>query len=151
MKTVHTESELQAGVDQIWHMMQQPATFLYVCRGLFAVPLLSGRTEPLRAGERGTGWLLAFHLIPAYRHTIEVLSVDAVAHTIRTHEHGGVIDSWNHTLRAEPAGPGCCRYSDTIEIDAGWLSGAVALVARGIFRYRHRRWRKLVRELASVS
>ncbi|MUL79628.1 hypothetical protein [Mycolicibacterium sp. CBMA 226] len=145
MKTVYIESELSADLDRVWHEMQLPATFLYLCRGLFGVPALASRTEPLRAGERGTGWLMAFHVFPAYRHTIEVLSVDAATHTIRTHECGGRIRSWNHTLHAESIGPGRCRYADTIEIDAGRLTGLVALGAAGIFRYRHRRWHKLIR------
>jgi hypothetical protein len=145
VKTVYIESDLPADLDRVWHDMQLPATFLYVCRGLFGAPALAGRTEPLRAGESGTGWLMAFHVVPAYRHTIEVLSVDDATHTIRTHEHGGVIDTWDHTLHVEPVGPGRCRYSDTIEIDAGRLTGVVALVAAGIFRYRHRRWHKLIR------
>lgn len=147
MTKVYLESELAADLDDVWHAMLLPATFVYVCRGLFGVPALAGRTEPLQAGERGTGWLIAFHVFPAYRHTIEVCSVDEASHTVRTHEYGGVIHSWNHTLRVEPAGLGRCRYSDTIEIDAGRLTGIVTLVARGIFRYRHRRWRKLIREI----
>jgi hypothetical protein len=145
VKTVYIESELAADLDRVWHFMQLPATFLYLCRGLFGVPALRRRSEPLQAGERGTGWLMAFHALPAYRHTIEVLSVDDATHTIRTHEYGGRIRSWNHTLRAEAVGPGRCRYSDTIEIDAGWFTDLVALGAAGIFRYRHRRWHKLIR------
>ena len=150
MEKVHIESDLPADLDEVWHAMQSPATFVYVCRGLFGVPALAGRSEPLRPGERGTGWLIAFHVFPAYRHTIEVLSVDEASHTIRTHEYGGVINLWNHTLHVEPVGPGRCRYSDTIEIDAGWLTGVVTLVARGIFRYRHRRWHKLIRNPAGA-
>ncbi|KIU18156.1 hypothetical protein [Mycolicibacterium llatzerense] len=145
MKTVYIESELAADLERVWRDMQLPATFLYLCRGLFGVPALAGRTEPLHAGERGTGWLMAFHVLPAYRHTIEVLSVDEATHTIRTHEYGGRIRSWNHTLHAESIGPGRCRYADTIDIDAGWFTGVVALGAAGIFRYRHRRWHKLIR------
>ncbi len=88
-------------------------------RGLFGVPALAGRAEPLRAGERGTAWLIAFHVIPAYRHTIEVIEVDDAEQTIRTHEHGGVLRAWNHTLRVEPIDTQTCRYTDTVEIDAG--------------------------------
>jgi len=92
---------------------------------------------------------MAFHVLPAYRHTIEVLSVDDATHTIRTHEYGGRIRSWNHTLHAESIGAGRCRYADTIDIDAGWFTGVVALGAAGIFRYRHRRWHKLIRSQAA--
>lgn len=144
MQRIHVETILPADTERVWQAMQQVSTFLYVCRGLFGVPALAGRTEPFQAGDRGTGWLFAFHLIPAYRHTIEVLEVDDGTRTIRTHEYGGVLRSWDHTLHAEPVTDQSCRYSDTVEIDAGRLTSAVVMLARGIYAYRHRRWRKLV-------
>ena len=125
--------------------MLSPVTFLYVCKGLFGVPALAGRSQELRAGECGTGWLFAFHVLPAYRHTIEVVEVDPTSKTVRTHEHGGVLKAWNHTLRVEPIDEHSCRYSDTVDIDAGIATGFVATLAVGIYRYRQRRWRKLVR------
>ncbi|MFC6010823.1 hypothetical protein [Nocardia lasii] len=143
MRTIRLETELAADADRVWFAMRSPVTFLYVCRGLFGIPALAGRAEPLRRGERGTGWLWAFHVIPAYRHTIEVVEVDAG--TIRTREHGGILKTWNHTLQVEPLTEQTCRYSDTIEIDTRWATGLVASVATAIFRYRHRRWHRLVR------
>jgi hypothetical protein len=145
MRTVHVETILPASADRVWTAMLSPDTFLYVCKGLFGFPALAGRTEPLRRGERGTGWLMAFHLIPAYRHTIEVVEVDQATGTIRTHEHGGVLKAWNHTLHVEALQPDSCRYSDSVDIDAGVLTGVVVAVANGIYRYRQRRWHKLVR------
>ncbi|OBK46517.1 hypothetical protein A5656_03665 [Mycobacterium gordonae] len=144
MRTVHVETTLPTSADRVWSAMLSPATFLYVCKGMFGFPALAGRTESLRTGERGTGWLMAFHVIPAYRHTIEVVEVDQPTGTIRTHEHGGLLKTWNHTLRVEALRADSCRYSDTIDIDAGALTGAAAAIANGIFRYRQRRWRKLV-------
>ncbi|OBJ96061.1 hypothetical protein A5638_18900 [Mycolicibacterium fortuitum] len=144
MQRIHVETILPADTARVWQAMQQVPTFLYVCRGLFGVPALAGRTEPFQAGDRGTGWLFAFHVIPAYRHTIEVLDVDDTTRTIRTHEYGGVLRSWDHTLHVEAVTGHSCRYSDTVEIDAGRLTFVVTVLARGIYAYRHRRWRKLV-------
>lgn len=146
MQTIQATTTLPTSADRVWYAMQSPATFLYVCRGLFGVPALSGRAEPLRAGERGTGWLWAFHVIPAYRHTIEVLEVDHDTRTIRTHEHGGILAGWDHTLHVEPIDERSCRYSDTVAIDAGRATFAVAALAVKIYRYRQRRWHKLVRK-----
>ena len=152
MRTIHVETILPTSADRVWSAMLSPATFRYVCRGLLGFPALAGRTESLHPGERGTGWLFAFHVIPAYRHTIEVVEVDQASGTIRTHEHGGVLKAWNHTLHVEPLAKHTCRYSDTVEIDAGRLTGAAAVIANGIYRYRHRRWRKLVRrEMATEA
>jgi hypothetical protein len=145
VRTVHIETILPTETDRVWPAMLSPVTFLYVCKGLFGFPALSGRSEPLRPGERGTGWLFAFHLIPAYRHTIEIVAVDEAGKTVRTHEHGGILKAWNHTLHVEPVDERSCRYSDTVDIDAGVATTLVAAVAIGIYRYRQRRWHKLVR------
>lgn len=145
MRTIRLETELPTTADRVWFAMQSPATFLYVCRGLFGIPALAGRTEPLRPGERGTAWLWAFHCIPAYRHTIEVIEIDATTGTARTHEHGGIVTTWNHTLQVVAITDQTCRYTDTIEIEAGHATALVAAIATRIFRYRQRRWHRLVR------
>jgi hypothetical protein len=145
-RTIHVRTELPTDADRVWSALQQPASFIYVTRGLVAMPALAGRTDPVRAGERASGWLFALHVIPAYRHTIEVLDVDHASRTIRTHEHGGPLRRWDHVLHAEPVGPGRCRYSDTVTIDAGRLTPLVAALAVAIYRYRHRRWHRLVHE-----
>ncbi len=145
MRTIYVETVLPTTADRVWSAMLSPVTFLYVCKGLFGIPALTGRAEPLRLGERGTAWLFAFHLLPAYRHTIEIVQIEKTAGTVRTHEHGGILQAWDHTLRVEPIDERSCRYSDTVEIEAGAATAIVAWAAAGIFRYRQRRWHKLVR------
>lgn len=146
MRTVHVETVLPTTADRVWPAMLSPVTFLYVCKGLFGIPALAGRSEPLRLGERGTAWLFAFHLIPAYRHTIEIVQIDETDKTLRTHEYGGILKAWNHTLRVEAVDEQSCRYSDTVEVDAGAVTAVVATIAAVIYRYRQRRWHKLVRQ-----
>jgi hypothetical protein len=145
-RTIHVETELPTAADRVWSAMQYPGTFLYVARGLFGMPAIAGRTEPFVAGESGSGWLFAFHVIPAYRHHIEVLDVDPTTRTVRTHEHGGTLRRWDHVLHVEPITDDTCRYSDTVTIDAGALTRAVAALGVAIFRYRQRRWHRLVRK-----
>ncbi len=143
-------TELDADADRVWTAMQHPATFLYVCRGLFGIPALAGRPEPFREGESGTGWLFLFHLLPFSRHTIRLAELDPDTRTMRSREHGGLLRAWNHTLHAEPLGEGRSRYIDKVEIDAGALTGVVAWVAVWIYRYRQRRWRRLARRHLST-
>ena len=54
MRTIHLETTLPTGAEQVWPAMLSPATFLYACKGLFGVPALAGRTESFREGESGT-------------------------------------------------------------------------------------------------
>lgn len=150
--TVHIATELPVDADRVWTALLDPETFRYVCRGLFGFPALAGRTEPFHAGEQGSGWLLLFHAVPLHRHTIRVVELDPATRTMRTEEHGGVLRAWNHTLHVQPVSPRSCRYSDTVDIDAGPLTALVARAAVLIYRYRHRRWHRLVaRHLAAAG
>jgi hypothetical protein len=141
---VHIATELPTDSDRVWQAMCHPASFSYVCRGLIGIPALTGRTEPMRQGEIGTAWLWLFHLIPLSHHTIHVIAVDQDTRSVCTHEHGGFLRTWNHTLHVEPVSAFRCRYSDTVDIDAGVLTFVVARAAVMIYRYRQRRWHKLV-------
>lgn len=144
MRTVHIETELPTDADRVWDALRHPASFTYVCRGVLGVPALAGRTDVMWEGESGTGWLLLFHVIPLSRHTITIVDVDHSTRTLRTREHGGFLRAWNHSLHVEPVSERSCLYSDTVDIDAGILTGVVARVAVLIYRYRQRRWHKLV-------
>lgn len=144
MRTVHVESELPTDAERVWKSMQHPATMCYVLSPLVGIPALAGRAEPFQQGESGRAWLLLFHVIPLHRHHIELVEVDGKTRTMRSREHGGIVREWQHTLHAEPIGENRCRYSDTVQIDAGPFTAAVARLATALFRYRHRRWRKLV-------
>lgn len=143
MQRVHVETILPTDADTVWQAMQYPVTFLYVVRGLFGMPALAGRSAPLKVGERGTGWLFAFHLFPVYRHTLEIVGADESTRTITTREHGGVLKAWNHTLSVQEIDQRHCRYSDTVDIDAGLLTPVAVRIARGLFAYRQRRWHRL--------
>ena len=145
MRTIHLTTELPAPRDRVWQASQHPASFLYVIRGLVGVPALAGRTDPVEVGEVVTGWILLFHVLPLHRHRIRVAEVDAATGTIRTEERGGVLRRWDHLLRVEPLGDGTCRYSDTIDIDAGPVTPVAAAVATIFYRYRQLRWRTLAR------
>jgi hypothetical protein len=145
VRTVHVETDLPAPATRVWEAMQQPATFLYVVRGTLGVPALAGRTAPLRAGEVVTGWIFLFHVLPVHRHRIEVAAVDPAVGVVRTEERGGVLRRWDHVLQVAPVDAGSSRYSDTVDIDAGPLTGVVAAWAELFYRYRQARWRRLAR------
>ncbi|HEX4247611.1 MAG TPA: hypothetical protein VH008_07070 [Pseudonocardia sp.] len=146
MRTIRIETELPTGADRVFDALRHPASFNYVTRGVIGFPALAGRTEPYRDGERGRGWMLLFHVIPVHRHTIELVELDAASRTLRSREHGGLLRTWNHTLHVEPSSPDRCRYSDTVQLDAGPLTGPVAAFGVWFYGYRQRRWLRLVRK-----
>ncbi|WP_028934066.1 hypothetical protein [Pseudonocardia spinosispora] len=145
MRTIHVETELPTSADAVWQAMQHAESLRYVTQGLFKLPALAGRTQPFRQGESGTSWLVLFHVLPAWRHTIRLELLDHDTRTMRSQEHGGVIKGWRHTLHVEPIDSGRCRYSDTVDVDAGGLTGVVAAIGTLMYRIRQRRWQTLTR------
>jgi hypothetical protein len=143
--TVRRETDLDAPAAPVWQAILQPATMLYVLKGLFSFPALVGRIDPISEGEVGRGWTLLFHVVPFARWTIKVVRVDPDHKTIVTNEHGGMIRVWNHTLHVDELAPGRSRYTDSIELDAGPLTPVVAAGVGLIFSYRQRRLRRLAR------
>jgi hypothetical protein len=142
---VTRETILEAPADRVWQAMLQPATMLYVLKGLFSFPALSGRIDPITAGETGAGWTLLLHVIPFARWTIHVVSVDPLMCTIATREGGGLIRRWDHTLHVERLDADRSRYTDAIVVEAGWLTPGVASTVGLIFSYRQWRLRRLAR------
>ncbi|MCP2040530.1 ligand-binding SRPBCC domain-containing protein [Neisseria sp. HSC-16F19] len=56
-----------------------------------------------------------------------------------------LIRRWRHTITIVPQGQGCL-YRDTVEIDAGILTGLVGMFAKAFYRHRQKRWQQLVQQ-----
>lgn len=59
--------------------------------------------------------------------------------------YGDMIQTWRHLITLRPTPEGFTRYTDTVDIDAGFLTFGVWLFANIFFRYRQSRWRGLVK------
>lgn len=146
--TIRKTSRLPASADVVWAALKRPGTFAHVVWPVLTAPA-ARRMETLAApGLGGSGWLFLFGVVPLHRHTIEVVSVDDAARRLETAEHGGVLRSWRHVLTVRPDGQGCV-YTDEVTLDAGALTPVATAFARGMYAYRHLRWRRLARQLAS--
>ena len=89
-----------------------------------------------------------FGLVPLGTRDLVFERIDPAARRIQTRERDPLVRRWDHELRVRPADGGRTRYSDTVDLDAGWLTPAIWLLARLLYRHRHRRWRRVARRLA---
>ena len=144
-RTVHRSVVLEAADAAVWAAVQSPATLCHVAAPLLRFPGLAGRTAAWCEGERVVTWLLLGGVLPVSRHHLEVRSIDPERRTIDTHEWGGLVRTWDHTIHIEPMDARRCRYTDRIDIDAGRLTPLVARFAEVFYRHRQRRWRRLAR------
>lgn len=152
MRTVTVSTVLDAPADVVWAALQDVAAFRHVTRGLVSLPDLPRRRR-LTEGASVTSRLRVLG-VPFSTHRLTVVRVDDGARTLVTHEGGGPLRSWVHTLHVEADGvhpAERCRYTDRIEIDAGPLTRPVAAVAHVFYRLRQRRWRALAPVLTVAS
>jgi len=118
--------------DELTEAMRHLATY----EGLPDGEAQVGQVFTVRVKLRG--WL------PTPPWTIEVIRRDDAAHVLASVEHGGPVKRWAHTIQIEDCPEGGSTMRDTIEIDAGWLTGFYVGQARSMYEARHAARRTLL-------
>jgi len=154
---VHVESRLACDAQTAWSHVKTSAMLVAVSR-----PMVDLR--PVRGEEFPKTWQqgmtircrsFLFGFLPQGTRELFFERVDDAALEIQTREHDALIRRWDHLLRVRPVSEKAhghsqkaneaphCHYSDTVEIEAGWLTLGVWLFAVCFYRHRHRRWKKM--------
>jgi hypothetical protein len=149
MKMIARISALMACLeDELWQKILDPGSLQFV-----ASPILSFR--PVQKGSIAGDWqvgvpyqfnLYFLKFIPMGRHTIQLVRIVKETRTIVSQESGILARVWNHAICFREAAPGVVRYTDEIEIQAGWLTPGIWLFAQLFYRHRQRRWKVLLRK-----
>jgi ligand-binding SRPBCC domain-containing protein len=147
MRTVVVSTHLDAPPERVWELLQQPSTLVHVAAGLLR---FSGASELPARWEEGAQfstrlWVAGIIPLP-WRHHIRLVGIDGERLRIESEESGGPVRTWNHRILVSAEDHGT-RYVDEVDIEAGWLTGVVALTARVLYRYRQARWRRLARSV----
>lgn len=105
--------------------------------------------EPV--GDVGNVWMVGgvssyrFRLFGAILygvHTIRIVRFDADG--ISSRESNARVPVWNHDIRLVPLDDSHTRYTDRVEIRAGWRTPFVWLWAKGFYAHRQRKWIELL-------
>lgn len=161
MSTVTVTTTLDAPPEAVWPALLTHAGLRHVTRGLVRLDGLDGPETPDGTVANAARWLpgttvtgrLRVLGMPFSRHSITIESIDHERHRLQSDERGGPIRSWRHLITVEPVAdlPMRSRYTDRIEIRAGFLTPVVALFALGFYRIRQRRWRLLAPVLGAIT
>jgi hypothetical protein len=146
---VKISTDLAAPASVVWQAVKQTVTLLHVIRVIIGLSTAEALPKQWEVGDIRRVRLVFFHLIPAWQHEIRIARIDETQRELGTEEAGGPVEMWNHRIRVEPRGERVSRYTDEVEIRAGWLTAPVWLFAQLFYRYRQWRWRALARKLAS--
>jgi hypothetical protein len=133
---------------ELWQTIIKPESLQYL-----AWPIL--RFAPAESGALDDEWqvekvyplkLYFLKFIPMGRHQIQLVKIDKKTSTISSRESGRMARVWDHNIGFYEVAPGEVRYTDGIDIQAGWLTPAVWLFAQLFYRHRHRRLKALLRK-----
>ncbi|PWN06602.1 hypothetical protein [Rhodohalobacter mucosus] len=132
--------------EQLWKKIIRPASLQFVASPVLTFKPLSGKSLPdeWQVDVAYRLKLRLFGFIPMGEHTIRLTEIDKKSNTIRSRESGRLAAVWNHEITFHETEPGKIRYTDEIEIRAGWLTPAIALFAHLFYRHRQRRWMVLL-------
>ena len=83
-----------------------------------------------------------FGVIPFGIHTIRIVRFDG--NSISSREGNARVPVWNHDIILMPLDDSRTRYTDRVEIHAGWKTPFVWLWARGFYAHRQRKWIRLL-------
>jgi hypothetical protein len=164
---VRLSTTLDAPPEVVWRALQRVDTFRYVTRGLMGMTADARWPAEFRVGDVLTGRIWLAHVIPAWTHQVQIVSLDHQRREIYTRENGGLLHNCNHRLKVEPleardnwvdtvahgATPPTtrCRYTDEFQVRAGRFTPVAAAIIRVFFQYRQMRWRRLARRLATET
>lgn len=145
MLTVKKSSVFPAAKDEIFRRLQKLKTLQYIAHP-YATFKSVDDTEELIWQEDSA---FAFHfklfaLIPFGVHTIKVIQFD-IEKGIYTQEGNKHVPVWNHKIILEKIDENTTKYTDIVEIQAGWKTLFVYLWANSFYAHRQRKWKRLLK------
>jgi ligand-binding SRPBCC domain-containing protein len=134
MRTVHLTHHYDAPAKEVWDIATDYDCLAEVMSNLIAFEgLPSGK---VMTDQKFNVMVSLFGLLPAQPYHMEVLECDDHNMLLKSSERGAGVKCWKHTLRVTPTQTGS-QLTDTIEIDAGWLTWGFALWAGFLYKKRH--------------
>jgi len=94
---------------------------------------------------------MLFGFIPLWKHQLYFAEIDSVERHLSTQEHGGLVSVWNHQILVHDISNNKSRYEDIVDIEAGLFTPLVWFFAQVLYRYRQKRWKRLLRKVDQTN
>ena len=138
---------LDAPVEDVWGLLLQPESLIYVSHGLMGFRPIDPPSLPARWSPGPyVVQLRAFGRIPLGRQTlgVEFPEAEPGQRCLRDNGSGTLVRRWDHVITLAPASDETSHYTDAVRMDAGLLTRPITLWARMFYAHRQRRWAHLI-------
>ena len=141
---VKIESVFPCSTERLMKELEKIKSFIYVGKPMVHFVELPGHRLPEYWAEgKYLVEMRLFGILPLGNQWI-VLSINREERHIRDNGYSSLIKKWDHNITLQEQDKGMTLYRDTIDIEAGGFTPFVVLFAQMFFRWRQKRWRKLI-------
>ena len=145
MKTVKKTSIFPASKKRVFSRLLKLKTLQYVAYPYATfTPMDEADSMSWEVGSVSRFKFRLFGIIPFGIHTIHVIRF-GLDEGIYTHEENEHVPTWNHEIMLEELPGNRCRYTDKVDIDAGWKTIFIWMWANCFYDHRQRKWIKMLR------
>lgn len=142
MITIKKSSIFPAAKEEVYNKLLKLETLQYIAYPYATFKPINGETELIwQENSSSTFSFRLFGIIPFGIHTIKVIRF-GLENGILTNETNTYVPVWNHEIILEELDENTTKYTDIVEIEAGWKTMFVYLWAKCFYGHRQRKWRK---------
>jgi len=146
---VRKSSVFPAPRDMVFEKLQKLETLQYIAKPYASFEPV-GSAEPVwTVGSTSSYRFRLFDLIPFGTHTIHIIRFDP--ERVSSHEGNEHVPVWNHDITMIPLNSSYTKYTDQVEIQAGWKTLFIWLWANVFYAHRQRKWIRLLKEKESKT
>lgn len=143
-RRVTITSVLETNINNIWNKIQDIETLREICNP--KASFISCDNMPL-VWKEGRTFIFKMYLhkvIPIGSHTINIIKIDKTSREIVSNEYNQTVTIWNHYINMEEITPNSIKYTDTVDLYAGWLTPIIAWWTVRFYKHRQRKWRNII-------
>lgn len=145
MMTVRKTSVFSATEKEIFKRLKRLKTLQYIAWPMAAfTPVNENHELVWKEGTESSYRFKLFGVIPFGIHTIKVIHF-GVKQGIFTNESNTHVPVWNHRILIEKMDDSNTRYTDIVDIEAGWKTVFIYLWAVCFYSHRQKRWKRLLK------
>ena len=140
---VEKTSGFPADRDAVFQKLQRLQTLQYIASPYAAFEPVGDATPLWTEGSTSSYRFRLFGVIPFGVHTIHIVRFDP--DQVSSREGNRHVPVWNHDIMMEQIDRHHTRYSDRVEIQAGWKTVFVWLWACDFYEHRQKKWMRLLK------
>ena len=141
---VMKSSVFPASRETVFEKLQKLETLQYIARPYATFEPVGAAKLVWEVGSTSAYRFRLFGVIPFGTHKIYIVRFDSEG--VSSREGNEHVPVWNHDITMVPLDCSHTKYTDRVEIRAGWKTPFIWLWANAFYAHRQRKWIHLLKE-----